>query len=276
MIFSHWILALLSVCLVSLVSLAGLLTLSMNEARVRRVAELLIGFAVGALLGDAFIHLLPQAFARDSATLTPSRLALAGMVGFFVAEKLLRHRHGVEHVHSYLHARVELAGISMLGDTIHNFIDGVLIGSSYLVSPTLGVSTNAAVVLHELPQELGDFGILVHSGLRVRTALLFNLASPQSDHRLPAIIVVGKQIFATHYIEAGLGLMMVVTDAATGAPYLAYINRSQVDILRGFFGRFLRGGFEDRVTTQAPQIIRGLRTRLESGAPPEMDVGAGY
>jgi hypothetical protein len=94
---------------------------------------------------------------------------------------------------------------------------------------------------------------------------------PESDHRLPAVLVAGKQIFATHYFDGGLGLTMVLRDAANGTPYLAYINRSQVDMLRGLLGVFVRGVLEDRVERQAPLIVRGLRTRLESGNPPDAD-----
>jgi hypothetical protein len=91
----------------------------------------------------------------------------------------------------------------------------------------------------------------------------------QSDHRLPAVLVAGKQIFATHYVDGGLGLTMVLRDSTNGTPYLAYINRSQIDMLRGFFGGFIRGVLEDRVERQAPLIVRGLRARLESGNPPD-------
>jgi hypothetical protein len=95
------------------------------------------------------------------------------------------------------------------------------------------------------------------------------IVRPESDHRLPAILVAGKQIFASHYLEGALGVTMVVRDSAKGAPYLTYVNRSQVDVLRGFFGGFVRGIVEDRVERQAPLIIRGLRARLESGNPPD-------
>jgi zinc and cadmium transporter len=174
-----WLLSLGSVCLVSLVSLVGLATLSLSEARIRRLASLLVSFAVGALLGDAFIHLIPQTFREDGATLRPSLLILAGMLLFFVVEKLLRHEHGPLHRHHHpgTTAGPELAAVNILGDMIHNFIDGVLIAASYLVSPTLGVGTTFAVLLHEIPQELGDFGILIHSGLTVRRAVIFNLVS---------------------------------------------------------------------------------------------------
>jgi hypothetical protein len=89
-----------------------------------------------------------------------------------------------------------------------------------------------------------------------------------TDRRLPAVLVASKQIFATHYVEGGLGLTMVVRDDATGTTYLAYVNRSQVDLLRGWFGGLVRSVLADRLERHAPQIVRSLRARLESGAPP--------
>lgn len=176
---TSWVLSLVSVGAVSLVSLVGLATLSLSEARVRGLATLLVSFAVGALLGDAFIHLVPEAFERAGATLWPSLLVLAGMLLFFVLEKLLRHEHGP--LHRYHHpaasARPEVAAVNVVGDAIHNFVDGALIAASYLASPALGLATTVAVLLHEIPQELGDFGILIESGASPRLAVLLNLGS---------------------------------------------------------------------------------------------------
>jgi zinc and cadmium transporter len=168
-----------SVLAVSAVSLAGLLTLSMGEARVRRLATIFVAFAAGALLGDTFLHLVPEIFASGKDTLRASLLILAGVLLFFVVEKLLAHRHGILHRHHHPEssARPTLAAMNLFGDAIHNYIDGLLIGASWLVSPELGVTTTIAVLLHEIPQELADFGILVHSGLSVRRAALLNLAS---------------------------------------------------------------------------------------------------
>jgi hypothetical protein len=90
-----------------------------------------------------------------------------------------------------------------------------------------------------------------------------------SDHRLPVILVVGHQIFASHYLNGSLGLTMILRDASNGAPYLAYVNRSQVDMLSGFFRGFVRAVLKSRVERQAPLIVRGLRARLESGSPPD-------
>jgi zinc and cadmium transporter len=150
---------------------------------VRSLTACFVSFAVGALLGDAFIHLIAQIFSVEGQRLVSfesSLLILAGIMVFFAVEKLLLHHHGVlhQHFHGGEHIdRPELAAINLLGDAIHNFIDGLVIGASYLVSPTLGVSTTMAVLLHEIPQEFGDFGILIHSGLSVRSAVLLNLAS---------------------------------------------------------------------------------------------------
>lgn len=173
------ILAFLSVGLVSLVSLVGLLTLSLDQVRLRRIATVFIAFAAGALLGDSFIHLAPEVFASEQSSrslLDRSLLILTGVMVFFVVEKLLRHHHMLDE-HHHESKQSALAAVNVLGDAIHNFIDGLLIGASYLVSPELGVTTTLAVLLHEVPQEIGDFGILIHSGLSVRQATLLNLGS---------------------------------------------------------------------------------------------------
>lgn len=207
-----WILSLGSVVAVSLVSLVGVASLSMNESRARRLAAILVSFAVGALLGDAFIHLIPETFARPSASpLGPSLLVLGGILVFFVAEKLLRHHHGPLHQHHHPEpaGRPELATLNIIGDGVHNFIDGVLIGASYLVSPTLGVSTTVAVLFHEIPQELGDFGVLIHSGLGVRKAVLVNLASA-------SIAIIGTIAALLAGATAGTSVSEVLVPMAAG------------------------------------------------------------
>jgi len=212
-----WILSLLSVVVVSLVSLLGLATLSLNEARTRRLAAVLVSFAVGALLGDAFIHLIPEAFANAPVGMRSSLLILGGMMLFFVVEKLLRHQHGPLHRHHHPEegGRPSLAAINIVGDAIHNFIDGVLIGASYLASPTLGISTTIAVLFHEIPQELGDFGILIHSGLVIRKAVLLNLASA-------SLAIVGTLVALLAGSVAGMMMVsLLVPITAGGFVYIA-------------------------------------------------------
>jgi zinc and cadmium transporter len=211
--------AFISVVAVSAVSFLGLLTLSMSEAAVRRMATFFVSFAVGALLGDTFIHLIPETFTGVSAAypLRGSLLILGGIVLFFVVEKLLRHEHGI--LHRYHHGagieRPELAAVNLLGDAIHNYIDGVLIGASWLVNPALGLSTTVAVLLHEVPQELGDFGILVHSGLTVRKATLLNAASAAV-----AILGTTTTIVAGVVVHAQVTALLVPVTAG-GFVYIA-------------------------------------------------------
>ena len=214
------VLAFVSVVAVSLVSLAGLLTLSMSETRVRRLAAFFVSFAVGALLGDTFIHLVPEIFAAPPSPLRASLLILGGILLFFVVEKLLRHQHGLLHRHHHQESieRPELAGVNILGDAIHNYIDGLLIGASWLVSPAVGISTTIAVLLHEIPQELGDFGILIHSGLSVRRAALLNVASA-------AVAILGTATavaFGTVAQERVTEVLVPIT--AGGFVYIAAAN----------------------------------------------------
>jgi zinc and cadmium transporter len=211
-----WTSALLSVLAVSLVSLVGLAALSLGEERVRRLATALVSFAVGALLGDAFIHLLPEAFSDEAGGLGASLLVLAGMLLFFVVEKLLRHPRGPLHLlpHDGEAVRPELAAINVIGDGIHNFIDGVLIGASWLAGPVLGLTTSVAVLFHEIPQELGDFGVLVHSGLRPRKAILVNLATA-------SVAIAGTLAALLVGSTAGVFVDSLVPLAAGGFVYIA-------------------------------------------------------
>jgi zinc and cadmium transporter len=139
------------------------------------------------------------------------------MMIFFVVEKLLRHRHGMihRHYHEVETRRPELAAINILGDAIHNFIDGVLIGASYLTSLPLGISTTAAVLFHELPQEFGDFSILLHSGLTVRKAILVNLGSASAA-------IIGNVVTLTAGTIAGqAAVSSLLPVTAGGFIYLA-------------------------------------------------------
>lgn len=170
-----WFYTIASVFIVSLISLAGVFTLAMNKDRLRRTVVFLVSFAAGALFGDAIIHLLPESFEKIGSALTVSLLVLAGIIFFFVLEKFIhwRHCHIVEsekHLHPVVFTNI-------IGDFVHNFIDGILVAGSFLVSVPLGITTTIAVVLHEIPQEIGDFGVLLWGGLTVRKALVFNFIS---------------------------------------------------------------------------------------------------
>lgn len=167
--------ALLSVIVVSLVSLVGVFFLSRKEGVMRKYIFLLVSLAVGALLGDAFIHLIPEAFEYFSDPLWPSLLVIGGILLFFVLEKFMHwHHHGDD---TETHGVHPVGKLILLSDGVHNFIDGIIIGISFMASVPLGIATTVAVILHEIPQEIGDFAVLLHAGYSRKKALLLNFLS---------------------------------------------------------------------------------------------------
>lgn len=171
-----FIYTLLSVLAISLVSLIGLFGLSLKERALKTSLFALVSLAVGALLGDAFIHLIPEAFAEGTNALMVSLAIVGGVLAFFVIEKALHwhHHQGIEDVE---HGTKPVGKLILISDGFHNFIDGIIIGASYLVSPEVGVATTIAVILHEIPQEIGDFGVLIHAGFSRAKALWYNFLS---------------------------------------------------------------------------------------------------
>jgi len=167
-----WFYSLVSVAIVSLISLIGTLTFSLKEEDLKRMLLYLVSFSVGGLFGDAFIHLIPEAMEDSSFRIHASLLIIFGIFFSFAVERFLQWRHchiltSHEHPHPF-------AYMNLLGDTVHNFLDGLIIGGSYLVSIPLGVATTLAVVFHEIPQEIGDFGVLIYGGFPKSKALFFN------------------------------------------------------------------------------------------------------
>jgi zinc and cadmium transporter len=160
---------------ISSVSLLGALGLVMRPGALRNTLLLLISFAAGALLGDAFLHLIPE-IADSAAGLDGLASAglLAGLLSFFVLEKILHWHHAHLSHEEVLHP---VAVSNLVGDGLHNFLDGAIVAGAFVASPSLGFATAVAVALHEIPQELGDFGILVHAGLAPRRALLLNFVT---------------------------------------------------------------------------------------------------
>ncbi|MBU2104128.1 ZIP family metal transporter [Patescibacteria group bacterium] len=175
--------ALLAVGVVSLVSLIGIVALAWRESFLRKILFLLVSVAAGALFGDAFIHLIPEAFEEISNPALVSGLILAGILTFFALEKFLRwhHSHGESELEAETHAHIHPVGhLVLISDGLHNFVDGVAIGAAFLVSTEVGIATTIAIMLHEIPQEIGDFALLVHAGFSRTKALLVNFASALS------------------------------------------------------------------------------------------------
>ncbi len=138
---------------------------------------MLVSFAIGTLLGAAFLEVIPHAFEQGEPHRTASAI-LGGILGFFLLEKLLLWRHSHEHgeeaelLHHHEHSRAGI--LIVVGDTVHNFVDGVLIAAAFLQSPALGLVTAIAIVAHEIPQEVGDFLVLLHSGYSRGKAFALN------------------------------------------------------------------------------------------------------
>ncbi|MGQ9662223.1 MAG: ZIP family metal transporter [Kiritimatiellia bacterium] len=170
-----WLYALISVVAVSLVSLVGIVAVALRESTLRNTLFVLVSFATGGLFGDAFLHLLPEAYRHADQPLAISVSVLAGIFLFFILEKALRWRH--EHRLQSEENLRHIGQMNLIADGLHNLIDGVLIGASYLVSVPLGVTTTVAVILHEIPQEIGDYGVLLHAGFTRTMALWFNFIS---------------------------------------------------------------------------------------------------
>jgi len=164
--------SLVSVVIVSLLSLVGVLTFWLKGDDLKKMLLYLVSFSAGGLFGDAFIHLIPEAVEVSGFGTRVSLIVLFGIVVSFAVESFLQWRHchiptSNEHPHA-------LAHMNLFGDSVHNFIDGLIIGAGYLVNPSLGVATTLAVVLHEIPQEIGDFGVLLYGGINKFKALFLN------------------------------------------------------------------------------------------------------
>lgn len=161
-----WIIS--ATLLVSIISLIGITTLSLKKEILDRILLLLIGFAAGGLIGGAFLHLLPEALEHGHENIF--LYVIIGFTVFFIFERYFFWRHchnGVCDIHSF-------AYLNLLGDGLHNFTDGIIIGVSFTVGLKFGVITTLAIIFHEIPQEIGDFGVLVYGGFNRIKALFYN------------------------------------------------------------------------------------------------------
>ncbi|OGA00010.1 MAG: ZIP zinc transporter [Betaproteobacteria bacterium RIFCSPLOWO2_02_FULL_62_17] len=177
----------------------------------------LVSFAIGALLGAAFLEILPSAFEGAKNFHSLAATVLAGILGFFVLEKLVLWRHcHIEdceahdpHGHEHEHDHGRSGMLIMVGDSFHNFVDGILIAAAFMQSTQLGIVTAAAVIAHEIPQEMGDFVILLHSGYSKARALVMNLASGLA-------MIVGAMLgyFALQAMQEWITTMLAIAAAS--------------------------------------------------------------
>ena len=169
-----------STFLISLIAFVGVLTLFLKEKLLNKILLVLVSLSAGALIGGAFLHLLPEAIlkvgADADAILNIFLYLLLGFCIFFILEQFIRwhHHHGCHGEECNIKP---FSYLILISDGVHNFIDGLIIAGSFVINPSVGIVTTLAVALHEIPQELGDFGVLVYGGFDKTKALLLNFIS---------------------------------------------------------------------------------------------------
>lgn len=211
-----WILLIIAALAGGAVSLAGGLYLLYGRLGTGKLQRIAVPFAAGALLAASFIDLLPEALEKGDAEVV-MLLVLFGFLGFFLLERFLRwFHHHHEHPGDTHHGAT--TPLIIIGDTLHNFIDGLAIGVAFLVDPATGVITTVAVAAHEIPQEVGDFGLLLAKGMAKRRIVLVNIFSALAT-LVGAVIVFG------------LGNMIPISEApllALTAGFFIYIAASDI------------------------------------------------
>jgi len=196
--------------LVSLISLIGIFSLLLNERVLNRILILLVGFGAGGLIGGAFLHLLPETLENSKDFTLSFMYVIFGFILFFILEKYLFWRHchkGKCDIHAFTY-------LNLIGDGIHNFGDGLIIGVSFFTDIRIGIISTLAIIMHEVPQELGDFGILIYGGLSKFKALVLNYISAT----LAILGTVIGYIFSSHINNFSLLLLPL---AAGGFIYIA-------------------------------------------------------
>jgi len=159
---------LLSTIIISCISFAGIFTIFVKDKNLRKIMLFLVAFSAGALMSSAFLHLIPESL--ESQDINPMPIILAGFASFFVIEKFFFWHH----CHDKNCGFNSFGYMNLLGDAVHNFIDGLILAPAFIADFNLGVTTALAIVFHEIPQEIGDFGVLVYSGFKKKKAFLMN------------------------------------------------------------------------------------------------------
>ena len=202
--------------MVSFSSLSGLFVLWIEPAKLQKIVPYLVALAVGVLLGDAFIHLIPDAVERQGSVSRVCLMTLMGVFVFFVLEKIVRwrHDHQVDFSEIDINAIQPMAKMNLVGDALHNFVDGVLIAGSFLTDPILGVTTAFAIIAHEIPQEIGDVGALIYGGFSPKKAVIYNFYCSLT-------VVVGALFTLILSQVAESSLVFLLPIAAGGFIYIA-------------------------------------------------------
>lgn len=200
--------------LISLVSLIGVLTLFLKEEILNKILLLLVAFSAGALLGGAFFHLIPEAIDEsfgEASILEIFLYLIFGFCIFFILEQFLKWHHH----HSTRHPEIlPFSYLILISDGLHNFIDGLIIAGSFLVNFQMGLVTSLAVLLHEIPQEIGDFAVLIYGGVKKHKAIFLNFISA-------AIAILGGLVGFFLLPNMGKGILFLLPFTAGTFIYIA-------------------------------------------------------
>jgi zinc and cadmium transporter len=180
--------SLLSAFAIALIAVLTVVVFYIKEKILEKILLGLVSFSAGALLGGAFFHLLPEIFEENGFSINLFIYAFIGFLIFFLIEKILRWRHCHEFgcpTHSHL------GYMNLIGDSIHNLIDGIVIISAFSVNSALGLAVTISIALHEIPQEIGDYGVMIYAGIKKTTAVLYNFIAAM-------VIIVG--VFASYFL----------------------------------------------------------------------------
>ncbi len=202
-----WIIG--STFVVSILSLVGISAFFISNRLLNKILLILVGFSAGALMGGAFLHLLPEALEATTPMVVGLSI-IAGFSAFFLIERVL-HWH---HCHKQKCEVHTFSYMNLIGDAIHNFIDGIIIAISYVANIHVGIVTTIAIIAHEVPQEIGDFGVLIYGGFKKSKAILFNFLSA-----LTAVLGALVGYFMSNMISGVIPFILPI--AAGGFVYIA-------------------------------------------------------
>lgn len=195
--------SIIATTVVSLISLIGIFFIKIKDEKLNKILLSLIGFSAGSMMGGAFLHLLPEA-EEELSMMQIGLLILFGFAIFFILERILHWQHCHEghcHVHTFAYT-------NLIGDGLHNFLDGIVIAAAFAAGPSVGIATTLAVILHELPQEISDYGVLIYAGFTKKKALFYNFAS--------AILAVIGAIFGSLLANQAAGFVPYFLPIAAG------------------------------------------------------------
>ena len=222
-----WIYAITSAVIISIASLVGILFLGFQKTLNQKLMVSFVSFAAASMLGNAFLHFLPELIEHQELSAEAMGLWIIGgvLIGL-ITEKLLHWNHchhGNDKIHHHAFAQM-----SLVGDFVHNLIDGMVIGASFLISVPAGIGTSLAILLHEIPQEIGDFAVLLHGGYSKKRALLLNFLTALSAV-IGVIITLSIGHFAHEFqhvlVPIALGMFVYIA----GTDLIPEINKHNED-----------------------------------------------